>query len=280
MSATSRRANFALGAAAVLTVFACAPAARDEAPLAQRFESLVCSADPDKVEAVSSYDGTMGVSIDFVREHSKPLGGEAPLCPKLCAAHCAGILIGRDLLLTDERCAPHSDAPPDFVFAFGFGWPEVRYKALSVVEASVTGYAIVRLEGSPGDVWGVARLSALPVPAGQLVVSIFRSDGAPPQLKTGSLVRDWPITAPPVMYEIDQIASSALSLDSPDYFPDGAGLIQASTGAVIGLSQGGGQMDPACGYVTDTADPVAYIAIQSPMIRNLALDASKVSVLF
>src|SRR6478609_9417769 len=207
MRSTSWHQVQTLGASSVLALaLGCAPASLDEnAPLGW-IRQAECSDHPDKVEAVSSYDGALGVSADFVDEHARPVGGESnPDCLERCWLGCTGTLISRDLFLTDSGC--FNQHPFLGVEDVGFGWPEVRYHVDSVEETGLFRYTILKLAGSPGDDWGVARLSALAVPPGQLVASIFRSDRAAPELKTGTVAYGPAILADPGNIEFHVMTS-------------------------------------------------------------------------
>jgi hypothetical protein len=179
-----------------------------------------------------------------------------------------GVLITRDLLLVNNDALKSFGSGP-----VGFGsFASNLYLVDAIVEqgAGPHDLAILRLgdspvvgpigsEGPPGNVWGVARLSALYVPQGQPIALFGHEETEWIKTRTRQYLPD---------------GRSFVEHASPLF---GAGIVQVSTGAVIAILAN--EFDsPELGCPEDAFDaPLAKTYQNSPILRNLTLDAAKVS---
>jgi hypothetical protein len=210
-------------------------------------------------EAVFQYDGALGVSKEFVKAHQKPVGAFADL-------HCSGTLIARDLFLLSSDCLNFDQTIEEQV---GFGAPALSgnvvppltyYRIDAIIEQGAVphGLAILRLDGAPGDDWGVARLSAL---------------YAPPQQPTTFIGYDYELEF--VTTGTYDYLADGMSLDINGVFSTGAGVLQETTGQVIAIvARPDGYNSLGCFATFGT--PLAQAYQNSPTLRNLTLDAAKV----
>lgn len=246
----------------------------------------------DDSQAVELYDGTLGVSPDFVRRHEPPVGqlqwkedlarhfsDPGDVAGKRWAT---GTLIGRDLFLaashafeqpagrwriprragsnqpvSPEEAARHMQVNFNYQLApNGQLRREDSYPVLELLEYRRAGldYAIMRLGGHPGDLYGFAGISSQDAREGDLLCIIQHPEGQPKRVDAGPLFHRY---ADRIGYDsIDTLAGSS-----------GAGILHASTGLLVGLHTNGGCDERAVGHNHGLA--MSAIIRESPLVREL-----------
>ncbi len=138
------------------------------------------------VQDVESYDGTLGVSTDWVRRHENPVGRHT--------RGCSGTLIAPDLFLSAGHCGYAVGDTVRFNYQndpSGNPRPVTNTTVTAVVEQENNGtwdYSIVRLSGSPGNTFGYARIGDRDPAAGTRVAIIQHPAGVPKVIHTGPIV--------------------------------------------------------------------------------------------
>lgn len=196
------------------------PLRRDD--LLPIIESL-CGA--DNSQDVEFYDGTLGVTTGYVATHERPVG-QLQWNNNLAAIYTnpgdvsgarwgSGTLIANDLFLTAGHCfdqtptgwmvprtngtlnpIPSAEIAANMRVNFNFqfdpaGNPrtEDSYAVTQLVEYRLGGldFAIVRLAGNPGLIYGVTRISTFDAAVGDMLCIIQHPDGLPKRIEAGPL---------------------------------------------------------------------------------------------
>jgi V8-like Glu-specific endopeptidase len=213
---------------------------------------------------VESYDGTLGVTIDFVEAHQGPVGniqwndnlGDLYQNPGDVGGvrWCSGTMISEDLFLTAGHCfedspwwiLPRIDGtsdviPPDEIAInmhvdFNFqldpdGNPrdEQSYAITELVEHRLNGldYAIVRLEEDPGDIFGITPVSSEDAAQEDMLAIIGHPAGQRKQVEAGPATG---FTNTKIKYnDVDTLGGSS-----------GSGILHADYEAIVGVHTNGG----------------------------------------
>jgi V8-like Glu-specific endopeptidase len=251
----------------LLACGACAGEVAIEAPfeeVEQYSQYSICGSTVDW-QNVETYDGTLGPTTAFVAARQRPVG--------MISIGCSGTLIARDLFLTAAHCVPSITVGTSVVHFNYQRAPDgtVRtttpYTVNAVVEdgGSTLDYAILRLAGNLGDLWGTTTPAAFPQPNGQRITIIQHPNANPKVVEGGRL----------------QVgANGLLTYDDLDTLggSSGSGILQDSTGYVIGVHTFG-VSDGTCGVGDPNSGPsMLQIRGLSQTIRTLAMDAAKVSL--
>ena len=164
----------------------------DGAALDEVEQPSICGPTND-AQFVNSYNGTLGPSISFVQANkgskgameSSPTGGK----------FCSGSLISANLFLTAGHCVD-SGSVGEFV-SFNFEraanstalLPQTHVRITAVVEDARSGvdYAIVRLEGTPGNTFGIAPVATADAAVGAAISIIGHPAGQPKQVEGGTV---------------------------------------------------------------------------------------------
>ncbi|MCB9603559.1 MAG: trypsin-like peptidase domain-containing protein [Sandaracinus sp.] len=212
-------------------------------------------------QGVMTYDGSLGPTVDFVDHRERAVGQVFPI-------GCTGTLISENLFLTAGHCIRRNTVRDDAVrFNYqndALGVPQTvdTYAIEEVVEVDNGGfdYAILRLEGSPGDTWGFTPVSGFAARAGSAVTLIQHPAGNPKVVDGGTLAYD--PTGRITYGDLDTLGGSS-----------GSGVLQDATGFVVGVhiqrgctSSGG----------ANVAEPMLDLLDVSPTLRDVAFDASEV----
>jgi len=252
---------------ALLGLPACAAATGESDEATAQLEQASICGDSTDWQDVESYDGTLGPSIAFVDAHQGPVGHLRPV-------GCTGTLIASNLYLTAGHCVG-STTPGSSVF-FNYqndpsGNPQttVSHQVTAVLEDDLGGidYAILELEGAPGDAWGITTPATFRPPAQQPITIIQHPKSLPKVVEGGTL---------------SYLSSGRIAYDDLDTEngSSGSGILQDRTGYVVGVHTTGAANDTCNAANPNSGPSMEQIWDQSPIIRLLALDAAKVSTLF
>jgi hypothetical protein len=135
---------------------------------------------------------------------------------------------------------------------------EERFAVAELLEYRNNGldFAIVRLEGFPGDRYGYARISEREALEGEMLCIIQHPEGLPKRIDAGPLFH---VNGDLMGYDtIDTMGGSS-----------GAGILSGLTGMLVGLHTHGGCDDKAIGH--NHGLRIGAIIRNSPTIRNLLL---------
>lgn len=247
-----------LGLSCIVCVLSLACSGTDETALDALHQPSICGETTDWQD-VESYDGTLGPSVAFVQAHQSPVGKTNN--------GCSGTLIGPDLFLTAGHCSSATSLKFNYQYdPEGNPRTEDFYEMSALLEDSLGGvdYAIYQLNADAGLAWGVARLAAFQLPAGQPVTIIQHPSGLRKKVEGGTL---------------QLLSSQRFGYDDLDTEngASGSGILQDSTGSLVGVHTHGA-VDDACGVDNpNSGQSLLRIYAQSPIIRRIALDPAKLT---
>jgi V8-like Glu-specific endopeptidase len=219
----------------------------------------------DESQPVEHYDGTLGVSRNFVDEH-QPKVAQIQWNNDLSSKYRdpgnvsdvrwgSGIMIADNLFLTAGHCfdsdangwrVPRSNdtnnliTPPEIAINMHLNFnyqldqdnnlrSEIQFKVLDLVEyrQGSLDYAILKIDGSPGSQFGVARIASDDAPEGDMVAIIGHPEGRPKTIEAG------PIT---------DYTDFRVGYNSIDTFggSSGSGILHYATGKIVGVHTNGG----------------------------------------
>jgi len=170
----------------------CLSAPEDEPDVDEVEQPTICGPTND-LQHVNSYNGALGPSVAFVQAHKGPVGAmeTSPTGGKFCS----GTLISANLFLTAGHCVD-SGTVGEFV-SFNFErapnstqlLPQTHVRITAVVEDAPGGvdFAIVRLEGTPGNTFGITPVAAADPAVGAAITIIGHPSGGPKQIEAGSV---------------------------------------------------------------------------------------------
>lgn len=236
-------------------IVGCSSEASEESIELESIDSLYTCGAVDWQE-VESYSPALGVSAAFVAKHEGAVNH----------AGCTGTLISSDLFITAGHCVTNPIGPHGGTRDFnhqldpnGVVRPIVKVNVVELLEVGdELDYAIYRLEGSPGEDWGYSVPSAF-APVSEDVVVMMHHPGVSRPKKVG-VSGSWYSGGDELRYDLDTEGGSS-----------GAGVLQANTGNLIAVHSGGRSSNPC----RNGGPVIAKIWRESPIIRRLAIDASK-----
>jgi V8-like Glu-specific endopeptidase len=180
---------------------------------------------------VETYDGTLGVSVEFVRQHQRAVGQTM----RGTTRSCSGTLIGHDLFISAGHCFDANPNPQTQVtFNFqtdtaGNPLPEQRFPILGVLEHRLGGldYEIIRLGNNPAGTFGFTLVLPVDAAVGDMVCIIGHPATAPKQVEAG------PVTA----FDGNQVR-----YNDADTLPgnSGSGILHGPSGRLVGVHTNGG----------------------------------------
>jgi V8-like Glu-specific endopeptidase len=148
----------------------------------------------NNMQQVADYDGSRGQPVEFVARHERQVAALAYGTPDSSKKYCTGTLISENLFLTAAHCI---DATTLNDFAV-FNYQKVRgapgleeqehVKIIEVVEQGLAGldYAIIKLEGTPGEKYGFTAINSANVDLGHLLTIIQHPSGNPKTVDVGT----------------------------------------------------------------------------------------------
>lgn len=147
------------------------------------------------MQEVNDYQGNLGQPADFVKKHQGAVGALAR-GNKNSRKFCSGTLIGTNLFLTASHCIDRSvtkDKYAVFNYETKAGSKDLleqdHYKVTEVVEDGVYGrgldYAILKLEGAPGEKYGFTGVKAYMPKNEHLLTIIQHPRGLPKKIESG-----------------------------------------------------------------------------------------------
>lgn len=189
----------------------------------------------DDSQNVNHYTGTLGVSTAYVQSHKGSKGAlETSATASSSAKYCSGSMISADLFLTAGHCVD-SASIGDYV-AFNYEVApgstsllvQSHYRVSAIVENGLGGldYAILRLDGSPGNTWGIAPVASADPATGATIAIIGHPNRQPKKIEAGTVAS---FGTNSIRYgNIDTLGGSS-----------GSGVIDSS-GRIVGVHTNGG----------------------------------------
>jgi V8-like Glu-specific endopeptidase len=253
----------------------------------------------DDSQPVETYDGTLGVTQDFVAAHQATVAcvrWNADLSAYTNPGNVAGArfgtgtMISRDLFITAGHLFDQTGGgwmrPADNATGLtispqeiatnmhlefnyqddssGNPRPITEFAITALLEHRLGGvdYAICRIAGDPGDTFGAAAVSATDAAVGDMLAIMGHPLGVPKRIEAGPATE---LTGIQIRYnDIDTQGGNS-----------GSGIWQASTGALVGVHTNGGCN--ASGTGSNFGMRVSSILDNSPVLRDLVLDRSWVA---
>jgi len=150
----------------------------------------------DDAQYVNDYNGSLGVSTQYVKDHKNPVGAmESSATESSSAKYCSGTLIANDLFITASHCVDTNTVANDYV-AFNYEraagsstvLKQTHAKITEIVEDGLGGldYAIVRVSGSPGATFGTTGTNSTEVSTGAALAIIQHPSGLPKKVEAGT----------------------------------------------------------------------------------------------
>lgn len=266
------------------------PGASPEENYEEYYESQCGSA--DESQEVELYDGTLGVTKEFVKAHQSPVGqiqwndnlGSKYNDPGNVsgARWCSGTMITKDLFLTAGHCfdsnpsgwkvprdnATRNPIPPEEISTnmhVNFNYQRdtsgnlrtPQSFAISQLEEYRLGgidYAIVRIENSPGRTFGFTPISPVDGTVGDMVCIMGHPAGAPKRIEAGP-VTDFHDTR--IGYnDIDTLGGNS-----------GSGILHSPTETIVGVHTNGGCNGPMTEH--NHGQRITSLITASPILSRL-----------
>jgi V8-like Glu-specific endopeptidase len=221
---------------ACVFVLGCVEAPDDEADddVGEVAQESICGTRND-AQHVNNYDGSLGPTIAFVNANKPSKGAmETTATASQSAKYCSGSLISSNLFLTAGHCVDSSTVG-DFI-SFNYEraagsttvLPQTHVQITAIVEDSLGGldYAIVRLNGTPGNTFGISAVASADAAVGSAITIIGHPNAEPKQIEAGTVASR---STNYLRYgNVDTLGGSS-----------GSGVLN-SAGAIVGVHTNGG----------------------------------------
>jgi V8-like Glu-specific endopeptidase len=266
-------------------------------PYAFLIESICGSTDDS--QPVEQYDGTLGVTAGFVAAHQQPVV-QVQWNDNLASLYTnpgnvsgvrwgTGTMVGPDLMLTcghlfDQTGGgwqrPRQNGTTNIIspqeiaqnmrvnFNFqvdpsGTLRTEQSFAIVELIEYRLGGLdmAVCRIAGSPGSTFGVTQISTTDASGTEMLCIIGHPAGLPKRIEAGPLLT---IDGNLIRYnDIDTLGGNS-----------GSGILQASTGRLVGVHTNGGCN--AAGTGSNFGQRIAAVIAASPTLQGLTAPKLKV----
>lgn len=260
----------------------------------------ICGATDDS-QAVEQYDGTLGVTVPFVNGHQRPVG-QLQWNDNLASIYsnpgtvsgvrwCTGTLISNDLFLAAGHCfdqtgggwirpndntsgsiIPSSEIATNMHINFNYQVDpsgtlrtEQSFPVLELVEYRLGSldFAIVRLGGNPGAIFGTTAISSTDASEDDMVCIIGHPAGVPKRIEAG------PVT---------DLHDSRIGYNDIDTLGgnSGSGIVRASDGRIVGVHTNGGcsRNDPSNDSSHNHGVRITSMIAQSATLQALTTSKS------
>ncbi|USK32146.1 trypsin-like peptidase domain-containing protein [Bacillus sp. F19] len=244
------------------------------------------------LQHVEQYNGNLGVTSAFVSAHQAPVG-QVQWNNNLASIYtnpgnvsgvrwCSGTLISDDLFLTAGHCFDQSpggwivpringtnDPIPSTEIAtnmhvnfdyqldsIGNPKPEQSFNVIGLVEYREGGldYAILRLQGNPGQIFGVAQVANVDAAVGDMLCIIQHPNGDRKMIEAG------PATA------ISSYRIEYNDIDT-DGGTSGSGILLSPNGTLVGVHTNGGCKTDSTGY--NFGVRISYLIEKSLILQKI-----------
>ena len=227
----------------------------------------------DDSQPVEQYDGTLGVTKQFVNDHQAPVG-QLQWNSNLASIYtnpgnvngvrwCSGTLVSKNLFLSAGHCfdqtgggwsRPLKNGTNDIIepqeiatnMHVNFNYQvdtdgnlrqEQQFAVEELIEYRLGNldFSVARLAGNPGDTFGWADISTIDAAEGDMLCIIQHPAGVPKRIEAG-----------PAFHLHD----SRIGYDSIDTLggTSGSGILSSPDGKIVGVHTNGGCDTPAIGH--------------------------------
>jgi len=225
----------------------------DEVDLSSEQQELQCG-DTLDFQDVETYDGTYGVSKQFVADHETPVGK--------ASVGCSGTLVAPNIFLSAGHCNYEENGSVRFNYQLDGDTGRVRpgdtfyiVEVIAQKESYSNDYAIVRLDGDPGDIYSFGTMSKRnPDDADHLTI-IGHPDGWPKKVSVGDPAGDL-INGGFFKHHVDTLPGNS-----------GSGVLN-ELGYLVGVHTGGG-CDNIWPFDYNEGMRMAAILDDSAALRNI-----------
>jgi V8-like Glu-specific endopeptidase len=196
-------------------------------------QPTICGSRDDS-QFVNDYTGTLGPTVAFVNTNKRAVGAMENTNTATSSKFCSGTLISSDLFLTAGHCVDGTTVGKFVAFNYERArgsttlLSQSHFRIAQVIEDGLSGvdYAILRLEGSPGNTFGVAPLRTGTLRVGEAITIIGHPQGKPKMVEGGTIQS---ITGSRVAYgNLDTLGGNS-----------GSGILDADGNVVIVHTNGG-----------------------------------------
>jgi len=212
----------------------CIEAPEADTELNEVEQPTICGSTND-AQFVNDYNGTLGPSITFVQNNKNSKGAmESTASATSSGKFCSGSLISSNLFLTAGHCVDSTTVGQFVAFNFERAagstaiLTQTHVQITAIVEDALGGvdYAIVRLNGTPGNTFGITPVAAGDATIGSAITIIGHPGGQPKQIEAGTVAS---FSGNFVQYgNVDTLGGSS-----------GSGILNSS-GQIIGVHTNGG----------------------------------------
>ena len=256
-----------------------------------RIIETICGTADDS-QPVELYDGTLGVPVAFVNAHQSPVG-QLQWNDNLASIYtnpgnvsgvrwCTGTLISNDLFLTAGHCfdqtgggwqrpringttniIPPSEIATNMHVNFNYQVDpsgnlrtEQSFPVLQLTEYRLGGldFAIARLGGNPGTIFGTTQISTTDAAVGDMTCIIGHPAGQPKRIEAGPVTE---LSGNLIRYnDIDTLGGNS-----------GSGILRAADGRIVGVHTNGGCNPDMTG--SNFGVRITRLIEQSPTLQTL-----------